>query len=266
MENIYQSIILAIIQGLTEFLPVSSSAHLILLPKLLHWADQGLAFDVFIHLGTLVAVIAYFRKELILMFKDCIHAIQDRRTSKNLHLALAIAFGTIPVGIVGLILNDFIALHLRAAIVIAITTIVFGILLAIATLVGKQTRNEYSLTWKDVFIIGCAQAIALIPGTSRSGITLTAGLFVGLKQEASARYSFLLSIPVIILASVLQGYKLFTSHQLLEYQSLLISFVVAAITGYLCIGAFLKLLQKYGMMPFVVYRLILGIILLAIFI
>ncbi len=265
MENNLHAVVLAIIQGLTEFLPVSSSAHLILAPAILHWPDQGLAFDVIIHLGTLFAVLMYFRKELTAMCADCWQACAHKHYTKNFYLACSIAIATIPVGIAGVLGNHIIATYFRSPIVIAITTILFGILLGIATVVAKQKRNEYSLTWRDAIFIGAAQAIALIPGTSRSGITLTAGLFAGLTRAAAARFSFLMSIPVIILAASIQCVTLYKQPEPIDFQALGIGLIVAAISGYLCIDVFLKLLDRYGLMPFVIYRLILGCILLAVF-
>ncbi len=256
-------IILAIVQGLTEFLPVSSSAHLILFPKFFGWADQGLAFDVTIHVGTLCAVLIYFRQELKVMLSDWLQALCTRKQTANSRLAWAIGFGTIPVGLTGLIFNNFIATHMRATWILASSTIFFGILLGVASFIGKQIRNEYKLNWRDVLLIGCAQAIALIPGTSRSGITLTAGLFCGLTRQAAARYSFLLSIPVIILAGLLESRELFSNSSNIDFNALSIGFLVAAVTGYLCIDVFLKLIDKIGLMPFVIYRVILGVVLFA---
>lgn len=249
MQDLSHVIILAIIQGLTEFLPVSSSAHLILFPKLLGWHDQGLAFDIAIHLGTLCAVIIYFRKEIKLML------------TKEHKLGWAIVFGTVPVGLAGLIWHDDIALYMRDLWIIAATTLIFGVLLGIATWMAKQKRDEHHMTWRDVIIIGCAQAIALIPGTSRSGITLTAGLFAGLTRTAAARFSFLLSIPVIVLAGGLESFKLMHEHALIDYRAMGVGFLVAALSGYLCIDLFLKIIDKFGVMPFVIYRLALGILL-----
>jgi undecaprenyl-diphosphatase len=261
----YHVFILALVQGLTEFLPVSSSAHLILFPKLFGWPDQGLAFDVAIHVGTLCAVIAYFRHDLQLMTRDWLRSITGGPSTPNSRLAWSIGLGTIPVGLAGLVFNSFIATHMRAIWIIAATTLIFGILLGFVYLKARQQRDEYSLRLKDIIIIGCAQAVALIPGTSRSGITLTAGLFVGLTRKAAARYSFLLSMPVILLAGGLEGYKLVTSNHAYNYQALLFGFTVAAISGYLCIDLFLKLLERFGVIPFVVYRLALGVALLFIF-
>lgn len=232
------------------------------MPKLLHWTDQGLAFDVATHVGTLVAVLAYFREEIKTMCMAWFKSIAGGPNTKESSLAWAIAFGTIPVGVAGLIFNKFIATHMRATMIIAISTLVFGILLGFASLVAKQKRDEYTLTWRDVLFIGCMQALALIPGTSRSGITLTAGLFAGLTRTAAARYSFLLSIPVILLAGGMESYKLLASTQALDYPRLLIGILTAAISGYLCIGIFLRLLDRYGVMPFVIYRIILGVFLI----
>ena len=262
MQELYHAFLLAIVQGLTEFLPVSSSAHLILLPKLLHWHAQGLAFDVAIHVGTLCAVIAYFRTELKLMVNDWCRSLTGKKPTANSRLAWAIGFGTIPVGIAGLLFNNYIASQMRATWIIAISTIFFGILLGLASKFSSQKRTEHKLTWRDVLVIGSAQAVALIPGTSRSGITLTAGLFMGLTKQAAARYSFLLSIPVIILAGGLEGYKLYISDITINYAPLLLGFIVAAISGYACISLFLKLLDRFGVMPFVLYRILLGTVLL----
>lgn len=261
----YHVFILALVQGLTEFLPVSSSAHLILFPKLFGWQDQGLAFDVTIHVGTLCAVITYFRHELKLMTKDWIRSISGGPSTPNSRLAWAIGLGTIPVGLAGLFFNNFIATQMRATWIITVTTLIFGLMLGIVYLMARQQRDEYSLRLRDIIIIGAAQAIALVPGTSRSGITLIAGLYVGLTRKAAARYSFLLSIPVILLAGGLEGYKLVTSNVAYDYQALIFGFIVSAISGYLCIDLFLRLLERFGVMPFVVYRLALGVALLFIF-
>ncbi len=264
MQDLVHVIILAIVQGLTEFLPVSSSAHLILVPKLMHWQDQGLAFDVAIHLGTLCAVLLYFKHELILMSKAWYKSLFTRKQTANSRLAWAIGFATIPVGLAGLIFNNFISTQMRATWIIAVTTIGFGLLLGFVAITCKQKRNELQITWRDVLTIGCAQALALIPGVSRSGITLTAGLLVGLTKQAAARFSFLLSIPVIVLAGVLEFHHLLSKHETIDYQGLSVGFIVAAVTGYACIDLFLKLLDKFGVMPFVVYRVVLGIVLITV--
>jgi len=259
--DILQIIVLALVQGLTEFLPISSSAHLILVPYLTDWPDQGLAFDVAVHVGTLTAVVIYFRKEINKMFFAWIASLKGKHTEDS-KLAWAVLVGTIPVGIAGLLFKDIISEHLRTPLVIAITTIIFGFLLWYADFSGKRDRNEYAMSWKDIIIIGCAQAIALIPGTSRSGITITAGLLLGLTASASARFSFLLSIPVIVLAGGVETLDYLKVAGINDMNDLIIGALISAVSAYLSIHFFLKLLERIGMTPFVIYRLILGVVLL----
>ena len=264
--DLFQIIALALLQGLTEFLPISSSAHLILLPIITGWQDQGLAFDVAVHVGTLSAVIIYFRHTLYTLLIDWIQSVLQRQLVGDSKLAWAVLLGTIPVGLAGLAFNDAIEGSLRSPMVIATTTIIFGLLLGWADWQGKQQRTEHQLTWKDVLIVGAAQAIALIPGTSRSGITMTAGLILGLNREAAARFSFLLSIPVIFLAGSLKTIELVQAGVETNWFAIISGAAVSAISAYLCIHIFLKLLEKIGMWPFVIYRLILGVILILLFI
>lgn len=257
---------LALMQGLTEFLPISSSAHLILLPLLANWQDQGLAFDVAVHVGTLIAVISYFRHTLKTLIIDWSLSLTQRKTVGDSRLAWAVLFGTIPVGLAGLAFGSLIETTLRTPLVIAATTIIFGLLLGWADWSGKRTRSEHQISWKDVLIIGVAQAIALIPGTSRSGITMTAALMLGLSREAAARFSFLLSIPVIVLAGGLETLELIQDNHTVDWNALLAAVGFSAVSAYLCIFLFLKMLNKIGMMPFVIYRLFLGAILLWLFV
>ena len=260
-----QIIVLALVQGLTEFLPISSSAHLILVPVLADWPDQGLAFDVAVHIGTLTAVVYYFRKEVINMMTDWFASCGARKQIGESRLAWAVILGTIPVGLAGLLFNDFVDAELRSPLVIAWATIGFGLLLWFADVRGVRQRDEHSLSFKDVFIIGCAQALALIPGTSRSGITMTAGLILGLTREASARFSFLLSIPAILMAGGYKTLQLIKSGDV-QWMAIFIGTLLSAITAYACIHVFMKLLERMGMLPFVIYRLVLGAVLLYVFI
>lgn len=257
-----QILVLAVLQGLTEFLPISSSAHLILVPVIAGWQDQGLAFDVAVHLGTLAAVVFYFRHELQLMTRDWATSLARRQTVGDSRLAWAVLFGTIPVGLAGLLFEGIIETHLRSTLVIAATTILFGLLLGWSDWRGRSSRDEHSITWRDILIIGCAQALALIPGTSRSGITMTAGLMLGLTRAAAARFSFLLSIPVILLAGGLKTLELIGAGLPVDWTALVLGAAMSGLSAYLCIHVFLKLLERIGMMPFVIYRLILGGILL----
>lgn len=260
-----QIIALAVLQGLTEFLPISSSAHLILLPIIADWQDQGLAFDIAVHIGTLAAIIFYFRQQLRTLIYDWLRSVQLRQTVGDSKLAWAIGLGTIPVGLAGLFFNDVIEFLLRDPLVIATTTIIFGLLLGWADWQGKRVRNEHSLRWQDILFIGVAQAISLIPGTSRSGITMTAGLMLGLTRQAAARFSFLLSIPVTFLAGALKTTELIVADTDVDWTVLFGGVIFSAISAYICIVIFLKLLDRIGMWPFVVYRLILGGILLWLF-
>ncbi len=260
--DIIQILVLALVQGLTEFLPISSSAHLILVPLITGWQDQGLAFDVAVHVGTLTAVVLYFRKEIGVMFLAWLSSFKGKH-SEDSRLAWGVLIGTIPVGITGLLFKDYIAGNLRTELVIAITTIVFGLLLWYADWSGKRNRDEHTLSWKDIIIIGCAQAVALIPGTSRSGITITAGLMLGLTAQAAARFSFLLSIPVIVLAGGMETLDYLQVANAGDVNDLVYGALISAFSAYLCIHYFLKLLEKINMTPFVIYRLLLGVVLLS---
>ncbi|MDZ7751891.1 MAG: undecaprenyl-diphosphate phosphatase [Gammaproteobacteria bacterium] len=259
-------IALALMQGLTEFLPISSSAHLILLPALSGWEDQGLSLDVAVHVGTLAAVVGYFRASLVVLARDWAASLYQRRSVGESRLAWGVLWGTVPVGLAGLLFSGFIETHLRSALVIAWATIAFGLLLWWADAAGRGARSEHGLRWRDVAIIGLAQALALIPGTSRSGITITAALALGLSREAAARFSFLLSIPVISLAGAHEGYRALGEGAALDWVAVALGTVAAGISAYLCIHLFLKLVERIGMLPFVAYRLILGAVLLLFFV
>ncbi len=261
----YQIVVLSLVQGLTEFLPVSSSAHLILMPTLLGWQDQGLAFDIAVHLGTLIAVILYFRKDLSRMIIDFVASLRGRTLSIQAKIFWSIGFATIPVGLAGLLFKKQVETALRSPMVIAVTTIVFGLVLWLADRMGKRQRGLNTVHWRDVLFIGCAQAISLIPGTSRSGITLTAGLFAGLTREAAASFSFLLSIPVIMLAGGLETITLIKSQSPVNWVPMGLGFCLSAVSGYLCIHYFIKLINRVGLLPFVMYRMVLGAFLVVYF-
>lgn len=263
--DLLQIVVLAVLQGLTEFLPISSSAHLILVPFVTDWTDQGLAFDVAVHVGTLGAVVWYFRGELRTMARDWGQSLVQRRTVGDSRLAWAVLWGTVPVGLAGLLFKDLIELHLRSPVVIAWATIIFGLLLWWADRRGARQRSEHGVGWRDVVVIGLAQALALIPGTSRSGITMTAGLLVGLTRDGAARFSFLLSIPVIVLAGGLSVLDLVEQGGPVAWVDLVLGTVLSALSAYLCIHLFLKLLERVGMTPFVVYRILLGAVLLTLY-
>jgi undecaprenyl-diphosphatase len=263
--DLEQILSLGLLQGLTEFLPVSSSAHLILLPVLLGWEDQGLAFDVAVHVGTLTAVVGYFKKDIVRLIQAWFSSVFQKRHSTDSKLAWYVILATIPVGVFGLMFGDFVESTLRSPVVIAVATIVFGLLLWWSDVVGKRVRVETHLNAKDAITIGFFQVLALIPGTSRSGITMTGGLFLGLTREACARFSFLLSVPLIFLAGSLKTVELVNSTFTIDWFAIITGTVISAISAFVCIALFLKTLEKMGMWPFVVYRLVLGTYLLVVY-
>ncbi len=264
-DGILHYLILGFVQGLTEFLPISSSAHLILLPHLFGWQDQGLAMDVAAHVGTLCAVIFYFRNDLKLMLGSWVTSrfSFDEEHSRSLWYLI---FATLPIAIAGLLSSEIIENYLRDPLVIAGATLFFGFMIYLADHFGKKTRTVSSLTIKDVLIIGAFQVLALIPGTSRSGITITAGLLLGMNRESAARFAFLLSIPTILLAGGYEGFKLAMSQEVVDWSGMfivtLVSFGMAVIT----IHFFIKLLDRTGLLPYVIYRVLLGSLLVYIYI
>lgn len=263
--SLLQTVILAFIQGLTEFLPISSSAHLLLVPILTHWPDQGLVFDVALHLGSLMAVVVYFRHDIATLWFAWWRSLRLRTLSSEATLAWAVLLGTIPVGLAGLTFKGFIETQLRSPLVVAATLIGFGVLLGWADLKRRGERTLTGINWKDVLFIGGMQALALIPGTSRSGITMTAALMAGFNREAAARFSFLLSIPVITLASLLGAKDLAASAEPVDWLAVLVGVAVSGVSAYLCIHYFLAFIKRIGMQPFVIYRVALGFVLLILY-
>ena len=272
--------ILALIQGLTEFLPVSSSAHLIFPSHLLGWEDQGLAFDVAVHVGTLLAVVLYYLADLVKISTFTIEAVVKRKVSPIAKIGFCVIIGTLPVVIVGGLFEKTISTVIRDSIdVIAYATIGFGLLLGLASYVnrrivrrnidnvqGARADSLRGLTYVQALVIGFAQAIAIIPGTSRSGITMTAGLFLGLKAEAAARFSFLLSIPVILASGLFEILKLYKQETLeLQWVNLILGGFISFAVALVVIHLFLKFIAKSGMALFVIYRVLLGAILLWMF-
>ena len=260
--DLSQVIVLALIQGITEFLPISSSAHLILPAGLTAWPDQGIKFDVAVHLGSLTAVLIYFRAELAGFGRD---AIRLRVGASGL-LLFKVAIATVPAALAGLLFKPFIESELRAVGVIAVATIAFAIPLWWADRRVTSTRDEYSVSCSQAALVGLAQALALVPGVSRSGITITAALLVGLGREGAARFSFLLAIPTIAGAALLSAVDARSTPEVAVWTDLGIGFAVSAVAAYVCISAFVALLNRTGMTPYVVYRLALGAALLWFFV
>jgi len=263
--DLIQALWLAVIQGLTEFLPISSSAHLILPSAILGWQDQGLAFDVAVHLGTLAAVLIYFRDDVVLLVQSWLKTtlFGEDRTAES-RMAWFIILATLPAAVVGLAAGGFIEIHLRSIAVIAATTIVFGLLLGWADWRYRGSKTMHNMTWQAALLVGVAQAFALIPGTSRSGVTITAALALGFDRNSAARFSFLLAIPIIALSGGYKGLQLIGQPSAAWFE-IALGTAVSGVTAYLCIHAFLRLVDKIGMLPFVIYRLILGVVLILIY-
>ncbi len=270
---LWQAIILAIVQGLTEFLPVSSSAHLILLPWLSHGhiPDPGLAFDVALHLGTLIAVVLYFLREWVQLMLCGLgfHYPQrapEHQVMQNRRLFWYLVAGTVPGALVGFLFEHRIEEYLRDPVPIAIAMIVIALLMWYAEYVGRKDRHIEQTSLGDSLIIGTGQALALFPGVSRSGITISAGLFRGMTREAAARFSFLLATPLIAGAAAVEVPKLIKAHRAgaldLPMSTLAISIAVSAIVGYIVIAFFLQYLQTRTLKIFIYYRILFGIVVL----
>ena len=261
-----QILTLSLLQGLTEFLPISSSAHLVLLPRFVSWEDQGLAFDVALHLGSLLAVVFYFRKDLVQVARGIAARVVDRKANEHSRLAGLIVIATIPVCLTGLPLGSFVDGWIRVTPartfgVISLTTLGFGLLLWLADRRHGNSRDVSRIRVRDAIWIGLAQSISPIPGTSRSGVTVTAALFRGLDRRSAVRFSFLLSIPTISLAGGYQAYKLLQESDVVDWTALGMGVGLSAISAYLCIHFLLKIIERVGMMPFVLYRVALSIVL-----
>ncbi len=258
-----QTILLGLIQGITEFLPISSSAHLIVLPFFLGWADHSLRFDVVTNAGTLLAAVIYFRHDLAAAVSEM--PVSGRRDGpeRGPGLARAVLVASVPILVIGVLFYDWFATVARQPELIASASIAFGVLLWWGDRAASHVRRLDELTWRDCGWIGAAQALALIPGTSRSGITITAALFLGLDRRHAARFSFLLAIPVGVLALVKDLFDL-TRGPLPadELEQLAIGFVTSAVSAYVAIGWLMAWLRRQGMTPFVVYRVLLGLAIL----
>jgi len=259
--DLLQTIVLALVQGLTEILPISSSGHLILVPWLLGWPDQGLAFDVAMHMGTLVAIVWYFRDDVVRYWHGWLRSFATRSLDQDGRLAWALALGTVPAAVAGLALEDLASGTLRAPTVVAATTVGYALLLGAADRFGTKRRDARSVTLSDALLIGCAQALALIPGTSRSGVTMTAGLALGLDRTGAARFSFLLSIPITAAAGGLEALELARADAPQAWGPMALAAVIAGLVTYASVAWLLRFIQRIGLWPFVVYRLMLGALL-----
>lgn len=253
-----QIIVLAIVQGLTEFLPISSSGHLILVPSIFAWEDQGLVFDIAVHFGSLTAVCVYFRADIARLISGGLAALGGDMSSGSSKLAIGIALATIPAAVAGLLFAGWIETHFRNPAVVVATLAAYGVLLAIADRFGAQNRDITTLKIRDAFVIGLAQALSLVPGTSRSGVTITAAMAMGLKRQDAARFSFLLSVPVILLATLYKGASMLLGDVAIAWGTLSIAALISAIVAYLSIEFFMRFVNAIGLVPFAIYRLILA--------
>ncbi|MCX7557500.1 undecaprenyl-diphosphate phosphatase [Xanthomonadaceae bacterium JHOS43] len=265
-------LILALLQALTEFLPISSSGHLVLASELFGWDYQGLSFDLALHFGTLLAVLVYFRRDVWELVRETLAWRPGQRFTPTQRLASGITLATIPAGLAGLALGDAGAMVMRHPVFIAVNLIVFGVLLWLADRRSRRTSPDAStaanvgeefnrLTLPRAVLIGCAQALALMPGVSRSGATMTAGLFLGLDRARAARFSFLLSIPVMVLATAHAVWE--TRHApLAGIGDMLLGAAIAAVAGWFVIHFFLGVIRRIGTGPFVLYRVLLGVFVL----
>jgi undecaprenyl-diphosphatase len=266
--SLLEAIVLGIVQGLTEFLPISSTGHLRIVPAFVGWEDPGSAFTAIIQLGTTLAVLIYFRQDLWRIARAWLGSLRqstDERRSLDAHLGWFIIIGTIPIGIFGLIFKDQIENGARSLYLIGAALILFGLVMLAAERVARQDRGIESMTARDGLVVGIAQALALVPGVSRSGATISAGLFLGLDREAAARYSFLLSTPAIVLSALfeLKGVASGDSHTDASAVDLIVATILAFVVGYWSIAFLLRFVARHSLRAFVAYRVVLGALVLA---
>ena len=262
--TLLEAAVLGVVQGLTEFLPISSTAHLRIVPALLGWDDPGAAYSAVIQLGTVVAVLAYFWKDIFRLTRGFLRGLVDRKPfgTEDSRLAWFVGLGTIPISVAGLLFKSAIKTSLRSLYVISASLIVLAIVLFLVERYASHKRTLAEMTLKDGLIVGLWQALALIPGSSRSGTTITGGLSLGLRREDAARYSFLLSIPATTLAGLLELKELFEATARPSTGALVVGTVVSFLAGVAAISGLLRFVKNNSMFSFVVYRIVLGVLLL----
>lgn len=255
--SLLQIIVLALIQGITEYLPVSSTGHLILVPAFTGWPDQGFVTDMITNLGTLAATTLYFWRDVVSMFQGLIDIVK-RRNSQSAHLVLHVIIGTIPIIIVGVLIKKLgVVEHLRSPMIVAINSIVFGLLLYMADAYGRLRNSVRDLNWQNALIIGLFQCLALNPGTSRSGATMTGGRFLGFIRPEAARFSFLLSIPANLAASALVIGEAVRAHEQIRVDQI----ICGVLTFFVALGTIhflMNYIKNRSLLPFVIYRVVLG--------
>lgn len=274
--DLFQSLVLGIVQGLTEFLPISSSAHLLIVPWIFGWTDPGItsiSFDVALHMGTLIAVLIYFAADWRRIIVAFVQSVVQRRIGDDPDRKLAwfVVLGSIPAAVLGVLAESKIDEYFHrpenfrsGIVVIAAMMLILAVVLFLAERVGKHIYELSHLTVGQALTVGFAQALALIPGVSRSGSTITAGLFLGLKRETAARFSFLLATPVVLGAGLKKLYDVLQAGGIPSDQTagFIVGFLASAISGFFCIAFLMRFLQRNSTMPFIIYRVALGILLL----
>ncbi len=261
--TLWQIILLALLQGVTEFLPISSSAHLILVPAWMGWEDQGIAFDVAVHLGSLIAVLVFSRREISAIASESWAWIRRRAApGPAARLGMMILLASLPVGVLGLLLHDTVEASFRDPKLIAVAGALFAILMVWADRRPQQVTRVRELGWRQALMIGCGQALALIPGASRSGVTMTAARALGMARPAAARLSFLLAIPVILGAAALETLNLTAAPLTADWGAMALGAAVAGGAAFVCMGALLRLVARCGLWPFALYRLALSAVIL----
>jgi len=258
-----QAIVLGISQGLTEFLPISSTAHTLIVSKLLGWPDPGAAFTAVTQVGTELAVVIYFRQDIARILKAWFASLtkKSERANPDAKMGWYVIIGTIPIGIAGLAFKSSIETTARNLWLVAATLIVMGILLGLADRYAKHTKSETDINTKNAVLFGLGQALALIPGVSRSGATITAGLAIGFKRDVAARYSFLLAIPAVFASAALTAGDI-SSDSFVNWPATIVATIVAFVVGYFVIASLMKYLQTRTFLPFVIYRIALGTLLM----
>jgi len=258
-----QAIVLGISQGLTEFLPISSTAHTLIVSKLLGWPDPGAAFTAVTQVGTELAVVIYFRQDIARILKAWFASLtkKSERANPDAKMGWYVIIGTIPIGIAGLAFKSSIETTARNLWLVAATLIVMGILLGLADRYAKHTKSETDINTKNAVLFGLGQALALIPGVSRSGATITAGLAMGFKRDVAARYSFLLAIPAVFASAALTAGDI-SSDRFVNWPATMVATIVAFVVGYFVIASLMKYLQTRTFLPFVIYRIALGTLLM----
>jgi undecaprenyl-diphosphatase len=264
--SLLEAIVLGIVQGLTEFLPISSTAHLRIVPAFAGWEDPGAAFTAVTQLGTMAAVLLYFRADLVRIARAWLRSLREPAVRRELDARLGwyIVLGTVPIGIFGVVFKDRIETGARDLYVIGVALIALGLVLLLAERVGSRERTIEQIRTKDGFTIGFAQALALVPGVSRSGATITAGLFMGLDRTAAARFSFLLSVPAVVLSGLLELGSILSGEEgeSASLLGLVVATALAFVTGYASIAFLLRFLTSHSTAVFVAYRVALGALVL----